>query len=145
MSTWESGIAKFKLKLDRLPKEIHANVAFKLRDSVKFGPRTEAGIITTAPGQPQDTGNLQASWQLDFPEPLLATLMATGETPDGKKVGYARAIEEGIQEPYTTKKGTRVTPRQINFGKSGGGPHSVRLTVSAFDKLVAKAVQEEVT
>lgn len=141
--SFESDIARFVARTEKRLKAVHANAAFKVRDSVIFGPQFEGGRITGAPGQPVDTGNLRASWQLTHPEALLALLTATGETPTGVKVGYARAIEEGIQAPYTTTKGTRVTPRKIVFGKHGGGPHSVKLTRAGFQRLVDKAAREE--
>ena len=126
MSKWftqeEASNAKLKERLN----DIHANVAFRLRDSVKFG--TEP--LTAAPGQPVDTGNLRDSWILSHPEKLLSTLLATGKTPDGEEVGYARYIEEGVG---------------MTFGAHGGGPHSVKMTVSAFKKLVKAAVSEEVS
>jgi len=141
--SFKSDMARITAKLNRRLLDTHANVAFKVRDSIVFGHSTEAGRITTAPGQPKDTGNLRASWQLTHPEPLVSKLTATGERPDGKKVGYARAVEEGIQAPYTTKRGTRVTPRKMRFGAHGGGPHSVKLTLSALKRLLDKAVKEE--
>ena len=132
MSTWESQIAKFQAKLDRRVNDVFLNTAEKIRDSAVFG-----SDITGAPGQPVDTGNLKNSWQLTHPEKLLARITTNVE--------YAEAVEEGIQAPYTTKGGTTVTPHAMVFKSAKGGPHSVRLTRSGFDRIVNAAVKEEVT
>ena len=120
MSTWEDGIAKFQLKIDTRSKAIFANTAFKIRDSVKFG-----SPITGAPGQPVDTGNLRSSWQLTHPEPFLARLTTN--------VNYAPHIESGIG------KGG-----QMVLHSKEGGFHSVKMTIAGFDRIVKRAVAEEV-
>ena len=120
MSNWESAIDRFAAKIERRIKDIHANAAFKMRDSVVTGSQ-----LTGAPGQPVDTGNLRASWQLTFPEPLLARLTTNVE--------YAPAIEEGVG-PYG--------PMSLQSGV--GGFHSVKQTRNAWQKVVDAAVREEV-
>lgn len=77
--------------------------------------------VTSAPGQPVDTGNLKNSFVLTI-NPTVATI----ET----NVEYAPIIEHNLRG--ATVRSTR------------GGFHSVKLTVNAFDKLVAQAVREVV-
>jgi len=122
---WESQIKRFQDKIQKRIVTIHANTAMKLRDSVVFGNRTEAGGLTGSPGQPVDTGNLRNSWQLTHPAALLARLSTNVE--------YAPAIEDGVG-PY----GPMTLQSEV------GGFHSVKLTRAGFQKLVDAAVREEV-
>lgn len=115
---WERKIEAFEAKLQKRIVQVHARVAFALRDSIVDG-----SPITGAPGQPVDTGNLKASWQLTFPTPLLARLVTSAV--------YAEAIENGVGP-----SGPMVLQSEV------GGFHSVRQTRTHFQKLVDKIVRE---
>ena len=115
---WERAIDRFEAKVQRRLIEVHAKVAFALRDSVVFG-----SPVTGSPGQPVDTGNLRASWQLSFPSLLLARLVTSAV--------YAEAIENGVGP-----SGPMVLKSPV------GGFHSVRMTRTGFQKLVDKIVRE---
>jgi hypothetical protein len=87
--------------------DIFPEVAQEAHRSVQEGSQ-----ITGAPGQPVDTGNLRASWQLEFPSPTRARISTNVE--------YAEAVEDGVGPHgavlYGAKNGT-------------GGSHSVKLTI----------------
>lgn len=148
---WEGMAQDFYNTLMKEWRAIHVNASDKIRDSILYGPNQEGGRLTGAPGQPVDTGNLRASWQRSFPKPLYSEIIATGKTPDGKDVGYAKAIEEGVVQthtrgPYTRSDGTPVrehTVRGWTIRYRSGGPHSVKLTKNNFDKILRKAIEEE--
>ena len=116
---WEGVIDAFEKKLVKRLSDIHANASEKVHTSIKFG-----SAITGAPGQPVDTHNLQDSYILEFPIPMLSHITTNA--------GYAPAVEEGIgpHGPMTLQS-------------ESGGWHSVKLTKNGFPKIVAAAVREE--
>lgn len=115
---WERAIEDFEAKVQKRIVQLHARLAFAMRDSVVDG-----SSVTGAPGQPVDTGNLRASWQLTFPSPLLARLVSSAT--------YAEAIENGVG-PH----GPMILRSEV------GGFHSVKMTRSAFPKLTDRIVRE---
>lgn len=107
-------------KVERNLHAIFLNTATAVRDSV-----VEGSPVTGAPGQPVDTGNLKSSWVLAFTEPGVAEVSTNVE--------YAPAIEDGVgpHGPMTLR--SKV-----------GGFHSVKLTRSNFDRLVADVTRSTV-
>jgi hypothetical protein len=120
-----------------------ATVEGRIKDTV-----TEAGLevhrslvegseVTGAPGQPVDIGTLKGSW--------IAERTSDLEWQDTTNLEYAPAIEAGVQQPYTTAKGTAVTPGPMTLRSEVGGFHSVALTRAGWpqivDASVAKVVQ----
>lgn len=91
------------------------NSANAVKESVVHG-----SAVTGAPGQPVDTGNLKASWQLTFDSPTEA-LVSTN-------VEYAPIIEYNV--------------RGATLRSKVGGFHSVALTVAGFEKLVEAEVRK---
>lgn len=73
--------------------------------------------ITSAPGQPVDTGNLRASIQLTFPSATTAMI--------GTNVEYAKPIEEGIGPNGA-----------LNLRSKVGGFHSRKLTIAGWRRIV---------
>ena len=110
-------LLRFNLKVNARARTVFTNVAAATKFSV-----TDGSAITGAPGQPVDTGNLKGSWQLTFPGPWRADIMATGVAPDGTPVGYASVIEHNL--------------RGATLRSAVGGHHSVALTVAGFPRLV---------
>jgi hypothetical protein len=90
----------------------------------------EGSEVTGAPGQPVDTGNLKASWQLSFPAPDRA-LISTN-------VVYAPIIESGIR-PIGSGRGnaTGRTGLRITLRSPVGGFHSVQLTIDGLTRIIA--------
>jgi hypothetical protein len=86
-----------------------------------YGSIVEGSPITGAPGQPVDTGNLRASW-----------IRETGPTRTTITTNtiYAPQIEDGTREG-----------RALTLRSKVGGFHSVKLTVAAFNALVANVVK----
>ena len=117
--SFQSDMNRHLSKADKRLRAIHANVVFKVRDSIVFG-----SALTGAPGQPVDTGNLRASWQLTNPEPLVSNISTN--------VVYAPFIEDGIG-----RGGAMILHSKV------GGFHSVRVTRAGFRKIVDVAVKEE--
>jgi hypothetical protein len=102
----------FTQKVGRRSKAAFAGSAVAVQESVVDG-----SPITGAPGQPVDTGNLKASWQIEFTGEWTASV-TTG-------VEYAQAIEAGIgpHGPMTLRSEV-------------GGFHSVKLTRAGWPRLV---------
>lgn len=112
------GLDRFVVKLENIGNGLLPAVAAAAHESVVNG-----SPVTGAPGQPVDTGNLRASWQLAFPSPEVAEITT--------KTVYAPHNEYGVTEdgrPYTQKSPV-------------GGRHSVALTITNFDKLVEHEVK----
>lgn len=123
-------IHRFSLKLERQSGDVFVGVAQAVHESV-----VEGSPVTGAPGQPVDTGALKASWQLTFPEQMLARVTTN--------LDYAEPIENGIQRPYVRSQAStfgferiHVTPRPMVLRSQVGGFHSVKLTRANFQRLV---------
>lgn len=112
----------FRRKMEKRLKDVHANAAFKMRDSVTIG-----SDLTGSPGVIEDTGNLKLTWLAgsDFQGPMLYVM----ET----NAAYAKVIEEGVG-PHGP-----ITQRSEK-----GGFHAVKLTKDNFDRILKEAVREEV-
>lgn len=106
-------IQSFALKVDRNLAAIFVGAATDVFNGVVFG-----SPVTGSPGQPVDTGNLRASWQLRF--------ISEHEAQVSTNVEYAPAIEDGIgpHGPMTLRSGV-------------GGFHSVKSVRANFDRLLA--------
>ena len=139
--TFSSDLAAFTAKVQARQQAVFVNTAVAVQDSIKFG-----SIVTGAPGQPVDTGNLLGSWQMTFPQVDVAEISTNVE--------YAPAVEENWVEPhqrgpYTRKDGAHVREHgvkghtfSITLPYPGrGGPHSVALTRAGFDLLVNDVVR----
>lgn len=129
--SFSDDLRAFREKVLQRSRDVFVGATGDLHESV-----TEGSPVTGAPGQPVDTGNLKASWQQTFPEEW-QSLVATN-------VEYAPAIEEGIQEPYTTADGTEVVPGPMTLRSEVGGFHSVKLTRAAWPRVVESVVRRVV-
>lgn len=90
----------------------------------------EGSEVTGAPGQPVDTGNLKASWQLTFPSKDRA-LISTN-------VVYAPIIESGIRAIGSGRgNATGRTGSRITLRSPVGGFGSVQLTIDGLQRIVA--------
>lgn len=98
---------------------IHARVADLAFDSIVSG-----SSLTGAPGQPvaasiyEKAGALKASWKRTRTAPNVVTISTD--------YGYAPPVEDNL--------------KSVRFRT--GGPHSVKLTVLAADRLVRQATQD---
>lgn len=113
--TFTGDIRRFTLKLNARERDIFTGVVDLTHDSIQNG-----SAITAAPGQPVDTGNLRDSWQKRYESSSVA-LVAT-------KVEYAPYVEENV--------------RGVTF--KNHGPHSVKLTVASFDRIVEHVTRKVV-
>lgn len=116
MSDFETKVNIFARKVDDEARKVLAGTVDKILVSVRDGDP-----VTGSPGQPVDLGDLKRSWQ------------STVEGNEGHVFSddpAARVIEAGVRAG---------TPLQF---RSGGGAHSVKLTVNAADKLVEATVRE---
>lgn len=113
--SFESDLARFFANTKYKTQAAFINTASAVKESVVNG-----SPLTSAPGQPVDTGNLKASWQLTFESPT-AALISTN-------VEYAPVIE------YNTRGAT--------LRSQVGGFHSVALTVGGFERLVEAEVRK---
>jgi hypothetical protein len=120
--TFSDDLDRFLADLERRRRDLFVGVATETLRSIQ-----EGSPLTGAPGQPVDTGNLRASWQLLFESETTALIQTN--------VIYAPGIEEGLS--MTT--GQRLVQRS-----PVGGFHSVKMTRAGFQRIVA-AVAQEVT
>jgi len=129
MSNWEAKIAEMNVKIPRRLNDIHINCTEQVLDGIKRGSPT-----TGAPGQPVDTGNLINSWDSKFIKRLLSRVSTNVE--------YAEIVEEG----GFTAASSRSGGMSANWTQRSkvGGPHSVKLTRSGWQRIVDKAVKEVV-
>lgn len=140
--SFSGDIEKFTKLIKQRHNDVFVGVAEEVHRSVVTGSE-----ITGAPGQPVDTGHLRGSWQQTFDG-----YSATSAT----NAAYARAIENNDGSGYDPS-GTHPTPeqkaasrkrRQASGGKhiksEVGGPHSVKLTIAGFDKIVDHVLKKVV-
>lgn len=116
---FEADLERFTLKLDATYATLLPEVALAVQESIVVG-----SPITGAPGQPVDTGNLRASWNLTL-EPEWAEIITNVE--------YAPFVEDGVNQHGP------MTVRSLV-----GGWHSVALTRINFDRLVDHVVNRDV-
>jgi len=109
--TFDADLDRFAALLKAREKAVFVNTVATVKDSIQNG-----SAITGAPGQPVDTGNLRASWEASFESAQVATIATNVE--------YAPVIEDNL--------------RGVTFHNHG--PHSVKLTVAGFQKIVASEV-----
>ena len=118
--SFEDSLNAFNVKVQTRTPEIFVQVATHAHRSVQTGSAT-----TGAPGQPVDTGNLKAAWQLNFVAPLIAEVVIGANQEEHK---YARSIEDGISYAHG---GTPLTLRS-----AVGGFHSVAQTIAGLPAIV---------
>lgn len=107
MSDFERDLERFTAKLEGMTAELLPNVASALQASIVSG-----SPLTGAPGQPVDTGNLRASWNVSFPSADTAQISTNVE--------YAPYVEDNV--------------RGVTFRV--GGPHGVKLTLANAQAIV---------
>lgn len=110
--SFESDTEKWLAKVTQRRKDLFVNVASGVLESIRSG-----SPVTTAPGQPVDTGRLKASWTISFDRDT--AFISTD-------VEYAPGIEDGV--------GSQGQPIQLR--SQVGGFHSVALTRTGFRLLV---------
>ena len=108
-------LRRFQEKVEFRTHEVFVETASEVHSGIQNG-----SPITGAPGQPVDTGNLKASWQLRFEDRDHAVIQTN--------VAYAESIEDGISYAHG---GAPLTLRS-----SVGGFHSVALTRAGIQRIV---------
>jgi len=123
-------LQRFAVKTQGKSNALFINVASGVKASIVDG-----SAVTGAPGQPVDTGNLKASWQLTF-ESKNSALVSTN-------VAYAPVIEDNLRSSFDPR-GTMPEKDVLREPKKStvGGFHSVKLTVGAFDRIVESKLTE---
>ena len=119
--TFSGDLKAFAAKVERRNKDIFVGCVNDVRTSV-----TEGSAVTTAPGQPVDTGALRASWRQEYPETWVGTVASYN-------IAYAEAIEEGIG-PHG----------KLTLRSEVGGFGSVKLTRAGWGNLVDDVVRKVV-
>lgn len=116
--TFSGDLQAFAKKVEQRTKDVFVGSVNGVRTSI-----TEGSVITDAPGQPVDTGNLRGSWITEFPQQWVGEVSTN--------VRYAEAIEEGMgpHGPMTLRSGV-------------GGFGSVKKTRANFQALVDSVVAE---
>ena len=112
----ESELDKLVRVIEQRSQDVFLGSVMGARDSV-----VEGSAITGAPGQPVDTGNLRASWQL--------TLQPKGPAFLTTNVDYAPAVEDGVGPHGPMRLKSAV-----------GGFHSVKMTRINWPQLVDSVV-----
>ena len=113
MSSFSDQIKAFSRKVETQERDIFTGVVDMAHESI-----VEGSPVTGSPGQQVDTGALHDSWIKEYPskdEAIISTNLA-----------YAPNEEDNI-----SSHGTPITQRS-----EVGGPHSVRLTLAGFDRIV---------
>lgn len=116
---FEQDIDRIILKLEGRAATMVPELGLAVLESIQTG-----SPITGSPGQPVDTGNLRASWQLTLSSPEVAEITTNVE--------YAPYVEDGINQhgPMTVRSAV-------------GGFHSVALTRQNFDRLVDHVLNKD--
>lgn len=123
----------FAVKAKFATHEVFVRSAQLAHESIKVGSQ-----ISGAPGQPLDTGALRNSWILD---------VGATEATITTNIAYAPVIENGVRAAYDARGVQPVRKRQAEGGtprrkSTVGGPHSVKLTINGFGRIVAHAARE---
>ncbi len=113
--SFASDLKSFSVKVEARNRDIFVRTVEETTKSI-----VEGSAITGAPGQPVDTGNLKTSWQTNFDSPTQATIATN--------VDYAPHVEDNV--------------RGVTF--KNHGPHSVKMTIASFDKIVEHVTREVV-
>lgn len=118
-------MSDFADRMRRRAEEIEARAELVLTTAVELAKQSIqfGSPLTGAPGQPVGiTGNLRNSWYV--------TKISPSQYEISSNVIYARPIENGIG-PYGP----------LTLRSAVGGFHSVKLTVTSFDRIVAAAAR----
>lgn len=118
MTTFAQQLNGWTEKVEFRTREMFTQTVSEIERSVKFGSE-----ITGAPGQPVDTGFLRNSWGPIWVGPNNVVI--------GTNVEYARPIEDG------TSRG-----RAMKLRSAVGGFHSVKITMSAVDRIMKYIVRK---
>lgn len=102
----------FTAKVNARTQAVFVNTCAAAKDSIQVG-----SPVTGAPGQLVDTGNLRASWQLEFESPTSALISTNVE--------YAEQMETGTRDGKALVQRSQV-----------GGFHSVALTRVGLNRIV---------
>lgn len=103
---WDEDIQRFEQRLEADAARLHDGLA----DDTLAGI-VEGSSVTGAPGQPERTGNLKRSWGIARLSRWVTLVFS--DSP------YARKVEQASQTTRT-----------------GGGPHSIKLTRASWNNLV---------
>lgn len=114
MSGFKDAIDKWTGKTKKRLRFVFVNSIALAHESI-----TEGSLLTGAPGQPVQTGQLKASWIVEATETKARIT---------SNLRYARPIEDG------QRNGKELTLRS-----SVGGFHSVKLTVAGWQRIVEYA------
>jgi hypothetical protein len=128
---FKDDLDRFAKKLDGRVKDVFVGATIEVHKSI-----VEGSPVTSAPGQPVDTGFLWTSWIPEHTSP------STWQTTTN--VSYAPAIEDGIRGAYDPK-GVDRPPGFEPLGISQeGGSGSVRLTRGGWQNIVDHVRREVV-
>lgn len=120
-------IADMVRQIEARTQEIFVGTVVEAQRSI-----VEGSEITSAPGQPVDTGFLKGSWQLTFPSTTKATISTN--------VAYAPVIEEGVRSKFNINGRQRPLVSEGGPRSNGpslvGGQHSVKLTINGLQRIV---------
>lgn len=125
-------VSRWLAKVEQRRTQLFMNTASHVQRSIVDGDP-----LTTAPGQPVDTGYLYNSWILEF----------KGQTAQiSTNVAYAPVIEENDRSAYN-KQGKLPDKAELGPGRKPkkstvGGHHSVRLTQLHFDRIVDAELEQ---
>lgn len=117
--SFSGDIKKFTKLIKQRNNDVFVGVAEEVHRSIQTGSE-----ITGARGQPVDTGALRASWQMqiDGDTALVST-----------NVVYAPQIEDGVRGD-----------KKLKLRSKDGGFHSVKTTITGFDKIVDHVIKKVV-
>jgi hypothetical protein len=115
VSEFDDALTKFIVKVDQNAKDVFADIVGKTHESIVDGSQ-----ITGALGQPVDTGNLRTSWNTQFTGDTEAVIQTNVE--------YAPYVEDNVND--------------VQF--KNHGPHSVKQTIAAFERIVEQSVKDVV-
>ena len=132
--SFESELRAFVTKTERISKDIFVATTVEVRRSI-----VEGSELTSAPGQPVDTGSLRASWTDDF------TSSTTWQI--GTRQSYAKLIEENGDadaDVGDSSGDVKLGVGRPSIKSTVGGHHSVKLTRAGWQRIVSH-VQRTVT
>ena len=113
MTDFDKEITQFIVTVDQNLKDVFAEMVGTTHESIVDG-----SALTGAPGQPVDTGNLRTSWNAQFVSDTEAVVQTNVE--------YAPYVEDNVN----------------NVRFKNHGPHSVKMTIAAFQKIADASAQK---
>lgn len=119
MTGFADDLRRFTAMTERRMLDVHAATVVLAHQSITIG-----SVITGAPGQPVDLGNLRNSVQIEHESPTRALISTNVE--------YAEAVEDAVG-PYG--------PRVYGAKNGIGGSHSLKQTMAGGQALVDEAVR----